>query len=89
MSPSSEDASKIDGVLKTKVAVPFVPSLDRVKLTSGIDGSLIPFMNCISAAMHVRSRAGCSLPRCLATPASAGNRRVVHKPSDKREGESV
>ena len=45
ISPNSEEASKMEGVSNMKVAVPFVPSLLRVILTSGTDGSLTPRMN--------------------------------------------
>ena len=69
ISPSSEDASKMDGVLNTKVAVPVAPSRDRVRLTSGMEGSLTPLMNWMSAAMHTVSLASCLLPCRLEAPA--------------------
>ena len=51
ISSSSSLASNTDGSANTNVAVPFVPSLDRVSCTSGTDGSGTPRMNC----MHERS----------------------------------
>lgn len=45
MSPSSEEASKMEGSSKTNVATPDAPSRARVSLTSGTDVSLTPFTN--------------------------------------------
>ncbi len=61
ISPNSEDASNTDGLPKTKVAVPVDPSLARVRFTSGMDGSLTPLMNWMSAAMQTMSLKGCAL----------------------------
>ena len=65
MSPKSEEASKMEGAPKMKVAVPFVPSLERVSFTSGVEGSSTPLTNCISADIHV-TFLDCNL--CLVAP---------------------
>lgn len=61
ISPNSEEASNTDGVLKTNVAVPVEPSLERVKLTSGMEGSSTPRMNWMSAAMQTVLCENCDL----------------------------
>ena len=60
MSPTSDDASKIEGEVKTNVATPLEPSRERVSETSGTDGSTTPLMNwseVASAATEGRFRA--------------------------------
>ena len=56
ISPSSPLASKTDGWLKTKVAVPEEPSFDLVRRTSGVVGSFTP---CCAQLGLVDGRACC------------------------------
>lgn len=48
MSPTSLDESKTEGWSNLNIAIPFVPSLDFVSLTSGIVCSSVPWMNWIA-----------------------------------------
>lgn len=79
ISPSSEDASKIEGVLKTKVAVPVAPSRERVRLTSGMEGSFTPLMNWMSAAMQTVCLAICALVCGREAPVTAERSDDVYK----------
>ena len=56
----------MEGLSKTKVAVPLPPVLERVSLTSGTHGSSTPLMNCMRAASHA------TLPRCSLSGAASG-----------------
>ena len=60
MSPTSEDASKIEGEVKTKVATPEEPSRERVSETSGTEGSTTPLINWreVASTAVVEGRAG-------------------------------
>lgn len=61
--PTVELASNTEGFWKVKVATPEDPSLLRVSLTSGMVGSLMPWMNCSEVLASTCSR-----------PAAAGRR---------------
>ncbi len=73
--PTSELASKTEGFWNVKVAVPEEPSLLRVSLTSGMEGSSTPLMNSSFAAIQLICswlRSGCRAATLLLVKARTG-----------------